>query len=325
MMKRSIIKVMLFGKMLLVFLATFSLSSCSVNKTDNDLTKENLKGKVKTLFEQHCSFDSIENKDTGNSKITCNHKTKRIFDERGNTIERNWYYSDWHDLSGKLESKKTFIYDNKGNIIENEEWEFGRLSSKYKYKYDFNRNLIEENYYKPEGVLISKETYKYDGKRNRIEVNRYKYDGSLEWKFTYKYDNKNNKIEEKWHSDAGELYKKQTYKYDNNKNKIEEKWYKSDESLEIRLIYKYNSNGIKIEEMCFNYEGVLISTTIFNYDSKGNKIEQNIKEFYEGLESNFTITYKYDFDQQGNWIYQTIFYNGKPAYFKEREIEYFDE
>ena len=81
------------------------------------------------------------------------------------------------------------------------------------YKYDDKDNLIEVNWFNPDGSLNSKYTYKYDDKGNKIEQNSFKPNISLSFKLTYKYDDKGNEIEINSFNSDGNLDDKYTYKY----------------------------------------------------------------------------------------------------------------
>ena len=198
-------------KIILAILSVLRLVSCKQSEKKNDLTEENLKGKVKsikeTLYEAVDKFGQIEKGNWFNNYFT-------IYDKKGNIIEENDYDSD-----GSLNSKTTYKYDEKGNKIEENDYDSdGRLSYKYTYKYDEKGNIIEENHYDSDGRLRSKYTYKYDKKGNMIEANFYNSDGSLSFKFTYKYDEKGNMIEVTYYDSDGSLNYKTTYKYEYDKN-----------------------------------------------------------------------------------------------------------
>ena len=202
-------------KIILVILSVLCLVSCNQSEKKNDLTEENLKGKVKSItentYEAVDKFGQIEKGDVlvDSSAVYTDDGHFKIYNKKGNKIEENIY-----DSNGKFVRKTTYKYDKKGNIIE------------------------EKSYY-PDGSLIYKNTYKYDEKGNKIEDNSYDSDGRLHSKYTYKYDEKGNKIEENWYNSDGRLHSKYTYKYDEKGNNIEENWYDSDGSLYEKHTYKY--------------------------------------------------------------------------------------
>ena len=181
-------------KIILVILSVLCLVSCNQSEKKNDLTEENLKGKVKSItentYEAVDKFGQIEKGDilVDSSAVYTDDGHFKIYNEKGNKIEENYYNSN-----GSLIYKTTYKYDEKGN-------------------------KIEENYYNSNGRLYSKTTYKYDEKGNKIEEYHYDEDGKFNYKYTYKYDEKGNNIEKNNYDSNGRLDSKYTYEYDKNNN-----------------------------------------------------------------------------------------------------------
>ena len=182
-------------KIILVILSVLCLVSCNQSEKKNDLTEENLKGKVKSItentYEAVEKFGQIEKGDVlvDSSAVYTDDGHFKIYNEKGNKIEENYYNSN-----GSLIYKNTYKYDEKGNKIEENYYNSnGRLYSKTTYKYDEKGNMIEDNFYdSDDGSLIYKNTYKYDEKGNNIEKNNYDSNGRLDSKYTYEYDKNNN-------------------------------------------------------------------------------------------------------------------------------------
>ena len=182
-------------KIILVILSVLCLVSCNQSEKKNDLTEENLKGKVKSItentYEAVDKFGQIEKGDVlvDSSAVYTDDGRFKIYNEKGNKIEENYYNSN-----GSLIYKNTYKYDEKGNKIEENYYNSnGRLYSKTTYKYDEKGNMIEDNFYdSDDGSLIYKNTYKYDEKGNIIEENHYDSNGRLDSKYTYEYDKNNN-------------------------------------------------------------------------------------------------------------------------------------
>ena len=158
-------------KIILATLSVLYLVSYGQSKKKNDLTEENLKGKVKsikeTTYEAVDKFGQIEKGNVFYDRFSLlfNSPFTIIYNEKGNKIEKNYYNSD-----GSLKSKTTYKYDKKGNNIE-------------------------ENTYDSDSRLNFKATYKYDKKGNNIEYNICYSDGSLDkttYKYKYEYDKNNN-------------------------------------------------------------------------------------------------------------------------------------
>ena len=182
-------------KIILAILSVLCLVSCNQSEKKNDLTEENLKGKVKSItentYEAVDKFGQIEKGDVlvDSSAVYTDDGHFKIYNEKGNKIEENYYNSN------------------------------GRLYSKTTYKYDEKGNMIEDNFYdSDDGSLIYKNTYKYDEKGNKIEEYHYDEDGKFNYKYTYKYDEKGNNIEKNNYDSNGRLDSKHTYEYDKNNN-----------------------------------------------------------------------------------------------------------
>ena len=182
-------------KIILVILSVLCLVSCNQSEKKNDLTEENLKGKVKSItentYEAVDKFGQIEKGDilVDSSAVYTDDGHFKIYNEKGNKIEENYYNSN-----GRLYSKTTYKYDEKGNMIEDNFYDSddGSLIYKNTYKYDEKGNKIEEYHYDEDGKFNYKYTYKYDEKGNNIEKNNYDSNGRLDSKYTYEYDKNNN-------------------------------------------------------------------------------------------------------------------------------------
>lgn len=163
-------------KIILAILSVLRLVSCKQSEKKNDLTEENLKGKVKsikeTTYEAVEKFGQIEK---GDALYDDDAFPFTIYNEKGNKIEEYWYNSD-----GSLLYKSTYKYDEKGNKIEENSYDSdGRLHSKYTYKYDEKGNIIEENWYDSDGSLYEKHTYKYEYDKNNNWTQRIQYKNTI--------------------------------------------------------------------------------------------------------------------------------------------------
>lgn len=137
-------------KIILAILSVLCLVSCNQSEKKNDLTEENLKGKVKSItentYEAVEKFGQIEKGDVlvDSSAVYTDDGRFKIYNEKGNKIEENYYNSN-----GSLIYKNTYKYDEKGNIIEENHYDSnGRLDSKYTYEYDKNNNWTQRIEYK---------------------------------------------------------------------------------------------------------------------------------------------------------------------------------
>ena len=228
-----------------------------------------------------------------------------------------------YSKNGKIDSKQTYIYNDKGNIIEQKEYDSdGNLKLQTTYNYDDNGNKIEENTFG--GYQTQKTTYKYDDKRREVEslitLSFQGINGSAELRITKEYDQKGNIIEEKNYNNHNKLSSKGIYTYDERGNKIKEIFINLDSKKpEEKNIYIYDKNNNKIEVQKYISENLSEKTTI-KYDEKGNILEEHITDFNRN--TSFKIVYKDD--KIGNPI-EKIYYNNEIPYMvDEIEIEYYN-
>ena len=259
---------------------------CNAENKDNDRTKNDLNGKIKSVKESYYRAGKAE-KDFKLRSIN-----ESTFNKEGNKTAYIQYTSD-----GDTISKQLYTYDDKNNLIEDNSYgSYGELSTKTSYTYDSKGNQVEEILFE-DGYSPSKELYKYDDSGNMIEKKQYNPEGICWNKIRYKYDETGNMVEENRLAPDDEHIEKKLYKYDDNGNVIEVKSFSS-----------LNSS--------YNYK------TLSTYDDKNNLIEYGYIQ--DGNSAPFKTTYSYEFDEMGNWIMSTEFKDDIPQNKTEREIEYFD-
>jgi hypothetical protein len=232
---------------LIVMLSGILLTSCSGSKSGkvkNDLTRENLKGKVKSIESRFYNVvddpsSTVKGTEVSSRKITTQ------YDVKGNTTE---YISlNTHDVPYP---SRTYKYDERGNCIE---------------------IVFPQQDYYPE----SKNTdFKYDELGNQIEYKSYDMSGSLKLKWKNKFDEKGNKIESKSYTKGifGSLTNRTTYQYDEKGNVIEMSNYLPNSSLNYKLTYKYDK---------FDEKGNWVSRVIQDNSSSSNQEEERQIEYYE--------------------------------------------
>lgn len=161
---------------------------------------------------------------------------------------------------------------NNNNHIETVVYFEDGLNKKFTSKYDDKGNLIEDNDYGTDGQLIKKIIYFYDDEGNKIEKMSSCNNPSLGYIIKYKYDNNGNIIEANEYDGDCMLPFKFTYKYDDNANKIEENSYYTDGSFRSKCIYKYDNKGNMIERNEYMADGSLsqISYRHDDFDNEGN-------------------------------------------------------
>ncbi len=252
--------------------------------------------------------------------------SKKVYDGKENLLDSKEYFSSDGNVTGRTTNR----YDDKGRLIETEEYNVNG-TFKYTYRYDDRGNLIEENHYNTNGNLDDKNTltYRYNEKGNKIEETHYD-GGSVSF---YRYNNNGNLIEERYspsftarkactykkvmercgHGGCGaESYC--TYQYDGEGNKIKANCNGD------QITYRYDSNGHEIEESCGSPSHKPWYQSIHQYDDKDNLIkEKRIENDIIGKDRN----YQYTYDKQGNWIKKITFEKDVPQFIEQREITYY--
>jgi hypothetical protein len=236
------------------------------NERKNDLTKNNLKGKVKSV--EKTVYDAVE-KDGEIEKSSLNYKRTERYNKDGYMVERKAYKSD-----SSLKDVCKFEYDTKGNLLEQIFTdEDGKYACKIAYKNNSNGMMIEEKLLSPTNKnAISTTTHKYDKKGRLIET--------IDW-WTYK------KSKAMWkyvleYNEGGKISKETLYKDD--RGRIRE-W--------ENTLYDYNENGDKIKEVVKSTKFDPSHYTFsYEYDKVGNWTSRT--KFFQGEPSEIverTITY----------------------------------
>jgi hypothetical protein len=143
-------------KLLLILLCLPMLFSCGEKKEENDLSRDNLKGKVKEIIQVRLDAPFISG---GISDIISIYK----YDENGKMTEMARYLGEElikqvkykADENGSIAPKlvegkenipfsdrvsREFKYDEYGNVTEFIDYVNGELSNTTKYKYDASKN-----------------------------------------------------------------------------------------------------------------------------------------------------------------------------------------
>ena len=179
-------------------LLSITILSWKADKKDNDWTKDQLKGDVKSLTESYnvlsvLPFGTFEKQTDSAQKSLM--KKEMFYDENGNKIEWNSINKD-----GSIDFKRKYKFDQQGNLIE---WGSYNQDETIRYKafYTYNdkgQNIEERKTYNSAEIIESKATFKYDNNGNLIEWITFKSDDSVYSKLIYKYDKSGNKIEYIW-------------------------------------------------------------------------------------------------------------------------------
>ena len=166
-------------------------------------------------------------------------------------------YTDEHDNLDNLWKKDTYVYDDKGQIIEvksvdNE----GKPLFRYTYKYDAKGREIERINYDKSNEMIQKTTHLYDLKGHLLE--RAEYDA------------------------YGELIQRNTYKYNDKDQIIEQKGHNTNGSLAFLIKFSYNHLGECVESVTTNPKGEQTSKLVQEYELDDHNNWIKLTQYAEG-------------------------------------------
>ncbi len=215
-----------------LIIPSFLLFSFIGNPHKNDLTKENLKGKVRILKESEypVKIDSAVIKNGGLESVDI-----FTYNKSGNQVEEKMNYYDGVNWDWVLSSK----YNDKGYKIEDKKTCVNNTGSDKFTTYMKDANWKRSYVYNNKGEVIDPgSASKYDAKGNMVENIYGDEDG--EHKFTWKYDNSGNVTQEnEYMADDTIPSSKCIYTYDSIGNNIEKDEYTSDGRLNRKWLYKY--------------------------------------------------------------------------------------
>lgn len=197
-------------------------------------------------------------------------------------------------LGAKLPDHSRTLFNENGKYLLREEKYDENIGFSTHYSYNELGFLQEEKRFQTNiDAMLKRTVYTYDEQGNEIQLQNYNSEGGLE---------SNIVIEHK-------PYQVEAFIYDTQGN-----W-------RGRYTIVYDAQGNEIELVVYAQNGEPIIKDISVYDAKNHRIERNYSHLYQGI--NTVRTYAYEFDEQGNWIKQTVFNNGKPENIAQRTIEYF--
>lgn len=240
---------------------------------------------------------NVDGKLVEDLKYTYNEKGIKIKEENDNV---------------NLDVNSTWIYDEKGNVIENIEYSKNILITDVKMKYHKQTNvLIEEDTirYKPEdGKFNFRETTKYN--KYGVVLSRLKYKDKeklrLEIKELHYYDSKGNEfklfiqaigtrpvtcIYKNSYDEKGQLIKSTSafytwiFKYDKRGNQIKKTSYTAQDYLELEIYNEYDMDNNMIKETRIEYDrspGALINKKLISVYDKEEKLLEWERDDKEG-------------------------------------------
>jgi hypothetical protein len=193
-----------FSFLLLLTLCTQMLFA----QAKNDLKRQKLKGKVKSVTE----YEYTPVPDSKEAiKDVLKMKSVTTYNDEGNRIEFITYSPE-----GEVQSRSIYNYNDSGVLIDVKRYRGdGGLNVTTTYKYDKAGNEAEESNADPSGAVFMTAKGKFDLNGNRIVYDRYDQIGHLFLKSNVRFDRKGNEIQEREYDSHSSLQFTTTHEYGN--------------------------------------------------------------------------------------------------------------
>lgn len=227
---------------ILFFLWVFLVSIGTYGR-NNDLKKNGLYGKVRTVKEITCQPALIDGQIADGRRV-------------------QWYQNTFNLLGNKSEDIK-FKADSS-------------VDKRYNYIYDETGRRIEMQLFSSDNVLITKIIYTYTPDGFLSSDQSYDINGNADKKIEYHFDDKGYVTLETIYNSGNNLKKKLSHVYDLSGNQTETLIFKSNGELEKHEIRLFDKYGNVTEEKTYDPAGKLIRTMNYSYffEDSGNWIKK---------------------------------------------------
>lgn len=312
----------------IIVLVSITIMACSI-KEEKVLTDREIAGyRGDVRYVREIVYSATKENNTLIKGGILSEKRFIQFNKQGFVVERGEHKVD--ESTNTSYGKVQRSYDESGRFVK-EVAQMNKPNERLELQitlqqYDTLINKpIEKLVFVTNGKAINEEkpdikiSYEYD--KNGHLIKSHSLSNLSDLKSAY-INNKEGKALERVDSEKNKKY---TYLYDKQGYCIEENIYENDKPMK-NTAYKYDANGNRIERTTIQYEESKKNTV--KYVSKFNKYNDCISE--ENITNDtfeYSYTYNYEYDEQSNWIKQSIEYSGKDGYWSglivERQIEYF--
>lgn len=284
------------------------------------------------------------------------HTDMHLYDAKDLNVECRTYSNEADKAADKYQ-KYIHKFDANGRLTERIVTEFdGSPTARFVFNYDARGNKIEYRNYYHTGALGGKIVYAYHNNGGLLSQIYSDGNGNLIWKHIYIVNDKAQTIEDKTYigetlryqvrfvyDDKGRVVQRDTSEF----NAIPNQW-TSHSPEPGKIVFIYDDKAKTKEEIKFNKNGFLEKSDLHVYDEKGVEIERVWYEsggsFDDVMQSKdktpaaqrklrgifkWKITYRYEYDTQGNWTKKTRWYqsqeneSAKPQSAEYRTISYY--
>jgi len=230
------------------------------------------------------------------------------FDDKSNMIERIVT-----EFDGSSTARFVYKYDAKGNKIEYRNYYYtGALGGKTVYTYNEDGEVTSQTLYQGEDSLSGKSMFLYDKKQKTEQTIIYQGE-TLRYKILFSMDGKGrivqqetlefNAVPNQWTSHAPEPGKV-VFIYDDERKTKEEIKFNKNDFMERADLYTYDEKDNETERVWYESGGSF--DEIMQSKDKTLAAQKKLRGIFKGK-----ITYRYEYDAQGNWTKKTRLYQSQ--------------
>ncbi|HNQ68893.1 MAG TPA: hypothetical protein PKN32_10970 [Bacteroidales bacterium] len=232
----------------------------------------------------------------------------------------NSSFNDKSEQKG-LEARIKSIEQSKYYIF-NSEINFNSLAESSKIAYDDSGKITFMETYGSENFLICRYEYCYDKNGRLKKTLLYKQDNNLSYKKLNKYDSKGFITRQIVFDKKAKRTSCTFYKNDEQGRVIEEEQLDANNKTALSYITKKYDNQGNIVEMCHSTErDGKTEKYLYYYDSENHMTGRDY--FDESGNLIESLRYKYEYDENGNWVQRTITNMNMLVFVEKRDIIYF--
>lgn len=262
-----------------------------------------------------------EKKPTDADEMSISGKVHKLTEFKYNAVEKFGEVEHGTAYREEGDWDREYVFNKAGNydtvhLMTSDGEDVGSIT----YAYDKKGQKVCEKNHDSEGNPLDRSVFYY--KKDRVDrIEKYTLDENISGKVAYEYDDANSMKYTKYYNFKGELL--QTIEQSLSKRGLPAitKIYGREGDLANWREEKYNSAGLLEKLTVKDPDGTVAMVVSFLYDEKGNPISQ------AGVDGDgeafLPHTWKYTFDEKGNWLTSIEYEGSKPLYVTTRTIEYY--
>jgi hypothetical protein len=245
----------------------------------NDLSKERLNGKVKTIRQRvYWAQEKFGRIEKGKLQKVRAQDYLKEYDKSGFLTEETYF-----DLRDSVISSHKITYgDEPGQITKEEFYDANKPTSTVTYTYEGDE-LKQKEITDVAGKQKERYAYTYYDNGLLMDEDKYNAANQLVQKIVFQYNASKLPTEKQYYWGGGAPYRKEELKYDTNNNLcavVTYKYVEKEPVFDGSVSYlQYNGTGNYQEKEIYNNEEIKTEINEYTYDQYGNLTEYSISKF----------------------------------------------